>query len=306
VEFFGTNQSIPVNNGVVLQYADVLVSGSAQFVGTTTITNDLVVSGTAGVAQLTINGQFVTVQGNFNTSTGGVLVMQSLADALSVQGNATFGGAGTNTLLTAGLLAVQGNFTQTSPSTAAFSASGTHRVQLNGTGVQTITFASPGTLGGQSHFNELQFNKVAGSIVLASDVFTNAQLISLGPTTAVRGGGTRSLTVAGVDVDGMVLDNVIFTIDGGTIGAFESVTFQNYATSATQLTVDHPGVTAMTFTFFSLTFVPLTVGDTGLYLRAIGDLAAPALLMDISGSNVTANGPNFTLLSDDADVTWTP
>jgi hypothetical protein len=282
---------------------------SVEITGTYIATDSVFVNGNlliSGTGDLSAGGQHIDVFGDLTTAGSGTLTMTDIADTVSVIGNATFGGAGTNTLLTAGRLAVKGNFTQTSPATAAFSPSGTHRVELNGTGVQTVTFATPGTAGAQSHFNQLELNKSSGSVDLAGDVFVIDQLVSIGPTTTVRNAGAGSMIAAGVNVDGMVLDNVKFTIDGTKIGAFDAVTFQNYATTATQLTVIHPGATATTFTFNSLTFVPLNVGDTGFYLAAIDDGAAPTLFLDIAGSNVTANGPTFTTTSGGADVTWTP
>ena len=48
-----------------------------------------------------------------------------------MNGNVTFDGATTNTLLTAGVLNVKGNFSQTAASfTGSFAASGTHKVVL--------------------------------------------------------------------------------------------------------------------------------------------------------------------------------
>ncbi|MBP6671488.1 MAG: hypothetical protein KA180_18685, partial [Gemmatimonadales bacterium] len=101
-----------------------------------------------------IFGQFLVSSGTLTTGnldvatlggSRGFLSMLSIADSVTVAGNANFNGGSTNGLLTAGVLRVGGDFTQgTGSSTLSFAPSGTHLTRLGSAAATTATFASPG------------------------------------------------------------------------------------------------------------------------------------------------------------------
>jgi hypothetical protein len=159
-DFFGPASTIQGG----LAYQHVAVTGTATVAGPTVMTGGLTVGQNA---TLVLGGQAVTVGGGLDVQ--GLLRMTNATDELSVAGAATFrSGPSTAGALTAGVLRVGGNFTQThSPITGSgstFIASGTHRVVLNGTSAQTVSFTQPQT----STLHHLEIDNPAGITVLGS------------------------------------------------------------------------------------------------------------------------------------------
>ena len=116
------------------------------------------------------------------------------------------------------------------------------------------------------------------------------QLITTGQGTPVIRGG--SISVGGLNVNGLILDNAPLTSTGGTLTRFDNVTFQNFAGDAVQLTISHPGAAAG-FTFAGLTFASLPT--TGLLLDAIdSNGTAPALSLVMQSNVPPATGASFT------------
>ncbi len=136
-----------------------------------TVTGDVTVSG--GV--LDVNGHTLTVGGKLTVSgSNGRLKMVQATDAVTVAGAVTFNGAATVNAfanpdveyMSAGVLTVAGNFTQTGSvygnssdfeanhdnNQYSFRATGTHKVVLNGSAAQTVSFQSPG----ESRFQNLE------------------------------------------------------------------------------------------------------------------------------------------------------
>ena len=97
--------------------------------------------------------------------------------------------------------------------------------------------------------------------------FVEGNLISLpaGAPPTLMTSNTGQLQVAGVDVNGLILNALPLTISGGTITAFNRVTLQGYLNTDNQLTVNHVGAAAP-FVFDQLTFA--TTPTTGRYLVA--------------------------------------
>jgi alpha-tubulin suppressor-like RCC1 family protein len=90
---------------------------------------------------LTLNGQRLTVGGDFSTDSGkGTLTMTSAADTLRVLGNARFAGGSTDGLLTAGALFVAGSFEQrnSTDTDESFQARDAHRTIFNGSAQQQV------------------------------------------------------------------------------------------------------------------------------------------------------------------------
>jgi alpha-tubulin suppressor-like RCC1 family protein len=227
--------------------------------------------------------------------------MQDPADRLTVQGGATFAGGVTTGRLTAGELRLAGDFRQqyVGSNWAAFAPSGSHRVILDGAADQTVQFDSPAGAPGQaSFFHGLSLSKPSDVLTLLSTVPVNGVFEAAGQT--VMGGG-NALSVAGLNaVDNLILDHVLFTIGAGPVSGFDNVTFQNYAITATQLTVARPGGT---FTFTGLRF--LTTPTTGYYVSATDLAPADGDVLTINLTDaVPADGSALTLTSGGAVVTW--
>src|SRR5262249_35180163 len=109
--------------------ADLTVRGNAILGGAAT-TNALQIEGTG---KLSLNGQKLTVNGNFSTTGSALLGMTTVGDSLGVSGNATFDGGVELANLTEGTLSIGGNFSQ---SGTLFDASGNHRTIFSGAAAQ--------------------------------------------------------------------------------------------------------------------------------------------------------------------------
>ncbi len=114
--------------------------------------------------------------------------------------------------------------------------------------------------------------------------------------------GAGTLVTAGVDVNGLVVSNMQFTVSGGPIVRFDGVNFQNYAPTETRLTIAHPGA-ALPFTFNELVFQG-SEPTTGSYIVAT-DTAADGNVLTINLVNAVAfNGPAHTMTNGGAIVNW--
>ena len=108
-----------------------------------------------GGGPIDMAGHKFTVAGNFTTAGTGTLVMQNPADQLIVTGAAVFAGGSTAGLMTNGVLSLGAGLDQLNAggSNLSFAPSGLHRTITGITG--TISFQTPGTGAGGSHFNAL-------------------------------------------------------------------------------------------------------------------------------------------------------
>ncbi len=106
---------------------------------TVTVTGPTTVNGllAVGNGMLALNGQSVTVVGDFATTGTGSFQMNP-GSALSVSGDVVLAGGSTSGLLTGGVLTVAGDFTQGGGSASAFDASGSHVVHFAGPTRQTV------------------------------------------------------------------------------------------------------------------------------------------------------------------------
>ena len=244
-----------------------------------------------------MSGHKLTVAGDLSTENLGRLVMRNVADTVDVAGNVLFRGQSTDGLLTAGVMLVEGNFTQITTVTASsFAASGTHKVVLDGSSPQTVSFNHAAAT--WSHFQALEITD--GVVNLATAVTVNGQLLSPAGSNPVIGGG--SLTLAGANVQNLELDNTPVTLTTGTITAFDGVMFKNFPTDVTQLTVSRP---SGTFMFDNLQFTTLSAGNTGFYVSAIDTNTADldTLKIDLEGS-IPSDGTTFTSTASGAIVSW--
>ncbi|MFQ5665123.1 MAG: Ig-like domain-containing protein [Candidatus Binatia bacterium] len=296
--FTGSSVSLPAR-----LTTNVTFAGPEVLPGGFELEGDLTVAG--GVARLTLNGGVVVVSGTFSTQARGVLTMADPAAVLRVHGDAIFAGGSTVGLLTAGVLEVAGDFSQPSflngfSNAASFAASGTHTVVFNGRSLQTVSFHRPGS----SHFQNVEFVNAGAGLALVSAVVANGQLRAAPAVVPTVSGNGNTLTAHGLDVDGLVFDNVSLRVSGGLIGQFDSVTFLNEPTNITQLAIAHPGA-AMPLVFHDLAF--LTIPTTGHYVDATDTAASDGkrLTLNIVCAE-PADGSGRTLVGGGAAVNWLP
>jgi hypothetical protein len=182
-------------------------------------------------------------------------------------------------------------------------ASGTHKTAFTGAIASNITFANPTTSG----FQDLDITQKAGGFGLASSVRAAGQLVCLPPTgtRSVLGAQGFTLTVGGVNVNGMSVNASPMVIGGGAITRFDNVGFNTMSTIASQLTVNHPGAaTPLVFNSISFNTAPVT----GFYLDATdSNGSSDGLILTInmvSPNPPTAGG--FVKLTNGALVNWPP
>ncbi len=291
------------------------VSAEVAVVGSYTLNGNFIVSGNLSVqGSLSLETFTAQVGGNFVTLGNGVLVQIVAGSLLDVAGDAIFSGGSTNGLLKAGTLQVAGAFNQlASNSTQSFAADPGHLTVIAMLGnPATVFFQTPGGAG-FSHFGDLSEDQFGATITLDSDV-TILGTLSGGDGfggTLVGSSCPTVLTLTSYSTSGPLnLDCVQLVIDDPTgVNQFDfnGITFANLPTDVTQLTVRHPGLGAGALGFFgTVTFVPLTTGDTGFYIEAIdtdGAATADLTISFSSGTNVT-NGPSFTNAIPPVTVIW--
>src|SRR4029450_7387148 len=136
--------------------SNLTVAGSVSATAALNVMGSLRITGTG--SNLTINGQQVTVTGEFQTDNNAVFTMNNAADLFVVGGNSLIAGASTDGKLTAGELRVAGGFL--TGNVAAFIATGTHRTVFNGNTAQTVSILNPGPTG--ERFVNLDITNPAG------------------------------------------------------------------------------------------------------------------------------------------------
>jgi hypothetical protein len=184
--------------------------------GTFAMTGDIAVNN----GTLVLNGNTMTVASTFSTGQSGTLVMTNAADSLDINGNAIFGGAAST--LNNGVIRLSGDFTQGGfTNSFAPTASSPHRVVLDGSVTQNLTFANATS----SFFRRLEINKPAGDVALASDVrASHFRIIGTAATQVTGAFRLMTDTVTGtnfsssiqplvVEVTGVITDSGAFTPD---------------------------------------------------------------------------------------------
>ena len=182
--FHGSAQPIKAGLG----YKNVFIAGTAHALGTTTMNGHLVVTGSG--SNFTVNGQQVTITGDFVTNATAVFTMTNAADVLIVGGSTHFNSlpASTAGLLTAGELRVAGTFRD--DGNGSFVATGSHKVVLNGTAVQNVTVTNPGPT---ATFFNLNITNTAG-VTFTSSANVSGNLDLTGQMTVNNG---TTITIAG-------------------------------------------------------------------------------------------------------------
>jgi hypothetical protein len=330
--FTGKNQIIPSN----ITYQWLYSSGTAAFApGHPSISELTVTGGTLSLTDSTsaIN---VLVQGGtlklsdasgvghklwsetLVTSGTGVLDMNSTTpgDTVIVSNDVVgkdvvFGGGDENGHLVTGALEISGGFSQTAGTSASsFRSTGT-AVLFNGSAAQSVTFATPGSTATTSNFqNLLVANTLSGGgLTLGSDAYVLGLMSYATNSARVVHGNGSVLHLANLQfTHPSIFDNVLLSYDNGLGGAFvalDSVTFKNYAPTATALSLTDPG-TGGPWVLTNVQFTtPLAAG--GFYLSANASGAPAGLSVNIQSNGVPgpSGGPPFTRTSNGAMVNWT-
>ncbi|HEY5218164.1 MAG TPA: hypothetical protein VIJ16_00070, partial [Gemmatimonadaceae bacterium] len=279
-------------------YKSIRVAGSATFATATggslvTVGGNLLVTGTARIG----NGStlYVVVGDSLLTHGSGVVQMVDGASYLEVLGNAWFDGGSTSGQLTAGTLEFQKNFKQTATnSSLSYAPSSGHITKFALYNQDTVSFATPGTGAGGSHFGALLTANTEPTVGvhLNSNVFVDGVLQMAAPASdsVTFSGSGVTLTAQGALVAGgspyprMVFNDVLFKlVDGGTFTAFDGATFRNFGTS----TAFEMARSSGTYTMTGLRWEGTPLGGN---------------FLNISGASPTVNlvtpypGPSFWLL----------
>ena len=107
--------------------------------------------------------------------------------------------------------------------------------------------------------------------------------------------------MSGVAVNGLVIQGVPLTVNGGTLTQFDNVSFAGLAPEAIQLTINHPGLPAS----FAILGISFSTNPTTGRLILANDTQADAntLVLDLFGA-VPADGSADTQTVGGAIVNW--
>lgn len=288
------------NNGTITTVGSL--SGSA-------ISMNVVNTGTILVRSLLLlsngTGTVDTSNGTIDIATGTTLTVGGLLNPTTITVGAitTFIGSGTLEINNSTLVL---NRNLSNPTGSGISLLLTGTSFINGTG--TLTNTKPLDLTSDT-INVNLINNTTGALTLSGTTLnnsvTNSGAVTLTNFAAINGlftspvgastinGNGSPLTLAGgVNVDGMVLDNVLLTLTTAP-ALFDNVTFQNYAATATPLLINY-NATAQTFKNLNYNS-PLT---TGFHIGGTG-----------TGNNIVVASTNIIGTTDPAfltsnSVTW--
>jgi len=218
---------------VTIDSAEVVAADDVSFGSLTVSDNGLYDPGT--------DSTFIGL--TFATTGAGRLRMAN--GAVTVNGDASFGGGSTAGLLTGGALRLFGQFTQVSTnSDASFSASAGHETIIAEDVTPDYTFGTPGWGADSSHFGDLvlRLTEPGIQIGLQSDLVVEGQL-RIDSTSASRAfigsPSSRTLRAGGAEIYGGLTLNTVELVLLGTapISALEGLTFINQTGGGPQLTV---------------------------------------------------------------------
>lgn len=167
----------------------------------TLVTGSMTVTG--GGASLSLDGEIVSVAGDFTVQNGGVFRSTVDGGAMTVSGNASFRGGNVAGDVSEGVLSVAGDLIA-GTTTPAFVSSGNHLVYLIGPS-QNVSFAGSGPAAGRLNdvvVTAVDGTTVAGDLHIAGDfVVTGIFVVPSGFTVDVAGaltlGNTGTLNVDG-------------------------------------------------------------------------------------------------------------
>ena len=132
---------------------------------------------------------------------------------------------------------------------------------------------------------------VDGTLVVPSGLAVTPSIVGAGAT----------ITVGGLDVDGLVLDNAHLVMTDGQFVQFDNVQFLNFPPQVTQLAISDPGE-PLPWTFNNVSF--FNEPTSGEYFLATDSLADPNVFTVHLVNAVAANGPSHTAPVNGAVVNW--
>jgi hypothetical protein len=158
-----------------------------------------------------------------------------------------------------------------------------------------VTFTDPGTGAGVSHFGVVHVANTGLGVSLGSAAFADGSLLAVGSggVQALMLGNGHSLTVQGITLDSLTIDNMPLVVTNSAQSLFaQDVTFQNFSdASATQLDITRTSGSA---TFTNLNFLG-TPPNPGWHLQVhdplIGNGAFTVTLT--TPTPTAANGGRF-------------
>ncbi len=292
------NAPTPIANGtVVVSGVGVVLQGTVpalQVAGDRTLSGSLTVTGsmTLNSADVTVGANTLTVLADFTVQGGAAeLFMADPLSVLDVAGNATINGGNSSGDLTAGAIRLAGDLTVSSSSSSqSFSSTGT-LVELDGTGPQTLSFASPG--GTTQRFQDLLVDKPSGTVTLATDVYVTGTLTAQGGAIdasddVVSIGGayvdpTNLMSVQEVRIVGQV-STVPATIPAN-VRVDANWVLPSSVTVTGSMTLNSADVTVGANTLTVLADFTVQGGAAELFM------ADPLSVLDVAG-NATINGGN--------------
>jgi hypothetical protein len=262
-------------------------------------------------------GSPITISGNLTVSSGSKLVMQHSSDAVTISGNATFGGTNSNGQLTEGVLTVRGSFTQTSAnSQSSFAASGNHVTRLEPTAAnRLVDFSTPDSLATRSHFNHLVISNDSGPGIVSTRLDTSivaiGQLRTTGTTLARRiiNGFGHTLLVGGVDADSLLFDNTRVVIgDLAAVTRFDWMRWQNMLTTSVQLSLVRRGDGPSTYGPFNNLIFENPGGSPPAGFHLLTQLSTPGAWSVLLNGTTPTTGSETVRASQGAGTTiaWSP
>lgn len=281
---------------------NLLVSGVYSLAGPLDVANDLIITGSLNPAGWALTTTDLVM------NSAGVLVMQDVEDVVTATGQALFFGGPTEGLLTNGVLRVGARLASNSSGTGSpqnsLSASGAHIVRPIGAGPVELDLAFSDAGPGTSHLATLDLTGFGGSVTLPNfnTTYVTGRLIAgAGATLTTTNSG--QLHTAGVSVSALTIDGVRLTIGAGDLDQFDNVSFNDFPSNATQLTIAHPG-NATPFQMSGLIFssAPAT---GGAYISAT-DTDGPTgntLVLNLLDAAPTSPG-GFTTVANGAVINW--
>ena len=207
-----------------------VIGGAVTITGTYGLNGPLTVTGNVAInnsGNLGFNNNPFTINGNFTTTSTGVITMPNASDLLSVFGSATFSGGIETGLITNGTINLTGSFVQ-SVSASSFAASGSNTVVFSGTVAQSVIFSNTGA----SHFQNVQVTNSAGVSVATNGVVMNGNVV-IGVGGISGAGVTLNIGGTLTDPSGLLTtSNVVFSgstapISATTHSVHPVVTFNN-------------------------------------------------------------------------------
>ncbi len=291
--FVGTNDTINSVNASIFcgacAWRNVRASGDTLvslggFLGLSTVYNGNLLI-TNGLYMMSALQGTDSVYGFMRTEGSGQLRLASTdgTETLVVRDSAVFsGGSEAGLLGNGGALAVGGGFVQRGGPTS-FVGFGSFTTVFDGTGTQTVTFASPGI--SQSSFANVFVGNASGGasqptgITLGSNIFLSGNLedSSTAATDSVLGNGF-TVNAGGVSLGSQFVMNNAQLVTNTTNVFFSGLTFRNMATTVTQWTLNVPTGTGITVSGLNFQTPP----TTGHYFDA--------LMSAVGGNSMTVTG----------------